>query len=301
MRAMPFRTASDYSVKFAPPRLRVGDALIESGKPAPTWDYLTTSTVVGGVQVDATELLRSTALDDLSGISATMQVDCASTGFRETVALPVVQAADHEAALQLVIGPHTVADQIEISYGLVLDRELEPRPSMAPYRRGSRVFASTQSHRFILEGDAAGFPTEAFAFGPAGLPKGAPWHLRFNLDSLEDPFMGAVRLFINTEHQASEQLLSGSPGLHRSVLFHSVLEQLLVTAADHNQAADADDWSELLSANHTEGSVGAVLSSLTTTYLEMALPAAMAAVRTDRARVLTKLRESAGLLLGDAR
>lgn len=301
MRAMPFRTASDYSVQFTPPSLRVGDIIVEAGKPAPTWDYLTTSTVLGGVRVDTAELLRSTALDDPGVISATMQVDCPSTGFRAMKVLPVLRAADHEAVMHLVIGPHTVADQIEITYGLVLTRDLAPQTSMAPYLRGSRVFASTQSHRFILEGDAAGFPTEAFAFGPAGLPKGAPWHLRFHVESLEDPFMGAVRLFINTEHPASDQLLSGAPGLHRSVLFHSVLEQLFITAADHGQGEGADDWSELLPASHSEGSVGAVLSALTNTYLEMALPTAMTAIRTDRARVLTKLRESAGLLLGDAR
>lgn len=299
MRAMPFRTASEESVEFGPPRLRLGDVFIEAGKPASTWDYLTTSTVLGSVRVDADELLRSTALTDLSGLSATMQVDCPSTGFRRIITLPAVEAVSHAALIQMEIGPHTVAEEIEVRYGLVLEHDYRPAPSMAPYKRGSRVYTGILSYRFLLEGDAAGFPTEAFEFGPAGYPSGAPWHLRFRVDSLEDPFMGAVRLFINTEHPASGQLLSGAPGIHRSVLFHSVLEQLLTEVADHESNEGVDDWDEQVSASHADGSVGAVLNDLAITYLGMVLPAAMKALRADRDRSLTKLREASGLLLGD--
>lgn len=289
MRAMPFRVASDKSVSFTEPSLRMGDRHIAAGDPAPTWDYLTWSTVSGGFSVDEDELLRSTALTDLAGLSACLQVDCQSTGFRSTKTVPVMSAISHEALLEMDLAPNTVAGEIEVRYGLVLERpNLETQQVMAAFRRGSRVYSLPRTYRFLLEGEASGFPTEAFDFGPTGYPTGAAWHVSFRADSPDEPFMGAVRLFINTKHPAAGTLLSGTPGIVRSVLFHGVLEQLLMTAADL--------WRDELSDDHEKGSVGAVLSELTGTYLGMTLPAAVAAIHGDRDRVLTKLRESTGLL-----
>lgn len=291
MRAMPFRVASDSSVVFTEPRLSMGDTVIVAGDPAPTWDYLTTSIVIGGFTVDESELLRSTALTDLAGLGAVLQVDCQATGFRCTTTVPVSSAIDHEALMQVELAPHKVAGEIEVRYGLVLEQQnLETLSSMAAHKRGSRVYSPPRIYRFLLEGVASGFPTEAFDFGPTGYPTGAAWHLSFRADSADEPFMGAARLFINTKHPAAGTLLSGNPGLIRSVLFHGVLEQLLLTAADL--------WRDELSAEHEEGSVGAVLQELTETYLGMALPATVAAIHGDRDRLLTKLREATGLLDG---
>ncbi len=300
MRAMPFRTASDAAVEFAEPRLQVGDLIIDAGDPSPTWDYLVSSSVFGRVKVHTNELLLSTGLTDLAAVSATLQVDCHATGFRHLVSVPILQTVDHVTRLQMGIEPHTVAGEIEVRYGLVLDKDCERQPNMAPFKRGSRVYTLARTYRFLLEGDGAGFPTEAFAFERTGYPGGAPWHLSFRAESLDDPFMGAVRLFVNTEHPAAEHLLSGSSNILRSVLFHGILEQLLVTAADRS-SHDIEDWDDEFSMNHEEGSVGAVLGNLTVTYLGMALPAAVAAIRHDRDRVLTKLRETAGLLNGGER
>lgn len=297
MRTMPFRTASDDSVEFSEPRIRVGEVLINAGDPVSTWDYLTEVSVIGNVKVSPDELLGSTGLSDLGGVSATLQVDCPATGFRNMAAVPVLCAVDKGTRLQLDIRPHTIAGEIEVRYGLVLEKERENEPTMAPFRRGSRVYTAARIYRFLLEGDGAGFPTEAFDFEPTGYPTGAPWHLSFRADSLDEPFMGAVRLFINTQHSASTALLAGKPGIPHSVLFHGVLEQLLVTMADRSSGLN-QGWAEGLSATHDEGSVGAVMNELTSTYLNMTLPVAMAAINADRDRVLTKLRETAGLLDG---
>lgn len=300
MRAMPFRTASDAAVEFSEPRLRVGDVMIYAGDPAPTWDYLASASVYGGVKVHANELLRSTGLTDLAAVSAILQVDCHATGFRQLVAVPVLQTVGHAVSLHMDIEPHAVAGEIEIHYGLVLERGCEQQQNMAPFRRGSRVYTLARTHKFLLEGDAAGFPTEAFDFEPTGYPDGAPWHLNFRAESLGDPFMGAVRLFVNTKHPASAELLSGASSISRSVLFHGILEQLLVTAADRG-SRDIEGWDDDLLVSHEEGSVGAVLGNLTSTYLGMSLAAAVTALRDDRDRVLTKLRATAGLLDGGER
>ncbi|MBB1517268.1 hypothetical protein H5398_15025 [Tessaracoccus sp. MC1679] len=290
MRAMPFRTASEASVQFTPPRLQVGDAIFEAGDAVPSWDFLAAPTILGFFRVEPDELLRSTGMRDLDGLSGTIQVDCRATGFRETVTVPVLSAVGAEAPLQVRIGPHTVAGELEVRYGLVLDREREVGLEMAASKRGSRVYTPTRSYRFPLEGDAAGFPTEAFDFEPTGYPSEACWHLNFRADSLDEPFMGAVRLFINTGHPAASTLLSGVASIHRSVLFHGVVEQLLVSAASR--------WSDELPTEYEEGTVGHVLQELSSTYLRMGLAEAISAVHGDGDRVFTRLRAATGLLEG---
>lgn len=290
MRAMPFRTASDDSVEFAAPRLQVGDAVFDAGDPVATWDYLATSTVLGGVRIDPDELRRSTAMADLDGLSAAMQVDCTATGFRETVTVPVLSAVGADALVQVRIGPHTVAGELNVRYGIVLEREREMGHEMSASRRGSRVYTPAKNFRFSLEGDAAGFPTEAFDFEPTAYPTEACWHLNFRADSLDEPFMGAVRLFINTRHPAASTLLSGTASIHRSVLFHGVVEQLLVSASNR--------WSDELPAEYEDGTVGHALHELAATYLHMGLAEAISALAGDSERLFTRLRAATGLLEG---
>ncbi len=62
MRAMPFRVASEASVRFSEPVLRIGDDIIQAGEPVPSWDYLSRVSVVGSFTVDADELCRTSGL-----------------------------------------------------------------------------------------------------------------------------------------------------------------------------------------------------------------------------------------------
>lgn len=165
MRAMPFRVASETSVHFVEPQLQVGDSLVAAGEPAPTWDYLTPVTVIGAFTINATELQLSTGIENLENISATIQVDCVSTGFRRTALSPVTLGTESQAPLRLGVARHTLAHEIEVRYGLVLSqRGSAPPDNMAAYRRGSRLYSSQKPFRFRLEGQGSGFPTEAFDF-----------------------------------------------------------------------------------------------------------------------------------------
>lgn len=96
---------------------------------------------------------------------------------------------------------------------------------------------------------------------------------------------------MNTGHHQADNLLSGKGGLAQSVLFHGVLEQMLLTVAD--------DWEVGSPTAYDEGTVGGVLDELTLAYLGMNLTAVVAAVRSDRrANLLAKLQESTGFLSG---
>lgn len=295
MRALPFRTAPEGSVAFSVPNLSLdGGALAAPGEPVRGWDYLAQVTISGNVAVEVDELLAATRLDSADDLAAYMQVDCPATGYRRVVEVPLPGTYGGPVTLQHVIPPHTVASELEVRYGVLLVTDLPESPELSPHLRGSRVFSDPKVHRFLLEGDGAGFPIEAFDFSLTGYPPGAPWHLKFNTDSPAEPFMGAVRLFINTAHPAAEALLSGRPGLERSVIFHGVLEQMLVTAAADWEHDTVLDWGE--------GSVGAVLEELAQTYLGgRDLASALQEVRVSRESALTKIREAASLLIGGAK
>ena len=82
--------------------------------------------------------------------------------------------------------------------------------------------------------------------------------------------------------------------MERSVIFHGVLEQMLVTAAADWEHDTVLDWGE--------GSVGAVLEELAQTYLGgRDLASALQEVRVSRESALTKIREAASLLIGGAK
>jgi len=71
------------------------------------------------------------------------------------------------------------------------------------------------------------------------------------------------------------------------VLLHGILEQLILTVADEDE--ELDEFFD-------EGSIGTVVDDLCQTYLGKPLAAVRTALKSDRDRTLTKLRDTAGLL-----
>lgn len=291
MRAMPFLVASSDSVEFREPQLRIGDLVHEPGDPVATWDYLSSIQVFSSVTVDPARLLEETGLEALDVINATIQIDCPATGFRRVNQVPV-SSDGSEIPLDVQVGPHLLASTVEIRLGLVLNRAL-PGGTLSAHRMGSRVHTDPRVFRFPLEGVGSGFPTEAFDFAKAGYPAGAAWRLNIKSGALDLPFSAAVRLMINTGHEKAGELLSGKPGLLQSVLFHGVLEHMLL--------AVADDESTTVAAGYDEGTFGAVLEELTDLYLGLPLSTAIEALGTDRSRVLAKLQETTSFLSGEER
>ena len=289
MRAFPHRVATKSAVTFAEPRLQMGGAEFAAGEPVTQWDYLATSVVVSSVSVDEAELLRSTGLVALTGIVGHLQVDCPTTGSRHSASVPLL-AAGETVSIEVRLEPNQVAQRIEVTQSVLLDRPdgHEP-PDLAAFRRGSRLWQADRAFRFILEGSASTFPTEAFDFTSARLPSTAAWKLQFEPDSLDEPYLGAVRLLLNSTHPQAPELLSGKPSLVQSVLFHSVVEQLLTTVADR--------FPGQLPTEFELDSVGEALNHLSTTYLGVPLVVAATRLRDDRAETLCQLQAGTSFLL----
>ncbi|MFK5160319.1 hypothetical protein ACI3QN_06800 [Propionibacterium freudenreichii] len=285
MRVMPFRVASDASITLSKPTLSFGETVVEAGDDVTGWDYLTPVTITGQFAVDPEELHRSTDLNDFEPVRVVMQVNCVSTGWRSYAVMPIPTVPPFSGQLILDIPANTVADALEVHYGIVLVADITADPhSTAPHMKGSRVFTDHRTHRFMLEGSQSGFPTEAFDFNTTSLPPQAPWHLQFNSSSLESPYRASVRLFINSSHPVGREFLNGPiPRRSRSVLYCDVLSQML--------AAVALRASDELPAAFEEGTTGAVLNGLCERHLGQNLSSTIAALRGEQpTRVFTELK-----------
>lgn len=286
---MPFRTASPESVSISEPRLHVQDEVFGPRDPVNLWDYMSEIHVTSEFRVDEESVLASTGLPDLESLAATVQVDCVRTGFRRVASKGLRTGSPTAVSVQ--VPAHTVAHELEVRSGLTLAHELLPNAQAIAHRKGSRLFWEQKRTRFELEGQGSGFPVEAFNFGSAGLPVDAAWKLNFDANDLERPFMAAVRLLVNSGHPRSSDILSGSAGLVQSVVFHGVLEQLLLTVADGDAATNV---------SFEEGTVGAVMDDLTHVYLGYGLHDAVQRLRLNRSLLLARLQGVSGFLQGTA-
>lgn len=292
MRAMPHRVASSSSATFAEPWIEVSGERFGPSEPVVPWDYLVDSTVSCSITVDEGAFLESTGLATTAGVVAVMQVDCRATGSRRMALTPLPKGTA-PVLMQVHLGPHEVAQQIEVTYSIVLNTpDRGETVDLVAFRRGSRLLSSSAPYRFILEGSASTFPTEAFDFGSAGLPREAAWKLQFDPESLDEPYLAAVRLFINTSHPSAPELLSGRASLAQSVLFHTIVEHLLLIVAER--------FDREVSSEFQADTVGEAIDHLARVYLGVSLATAVSMLKHDRSETICRLQAATSFLVGRA-
>jgi hypothetical protein len=112
-----------------------------------------------------------------------------------------------------------------------------------------------------LEGVGSRFPMEWLDFGGSGwLPNGAGWYLEWSPDEPDAPALGAIRLYLNQNHEAVRAAVTASaPEPHeraiREVIQYDVARGLILGAL----AADPTAWDE---AAKEPGSIASVVNRL---------------------------------------
>jgi len=212
---MPFLVADEESIRFENPTLHFRGAEIEAGETAPTWDYMIPMKVLGSLSLDRERFLNSTGLESLDGVVAVLQVDCPATGYRKLDVQPVPDHQSGDVKLGVSIPGHEVAVKLVVTYSVLLNVPDGPVPAnYSAHRKGSRLHSGTGKYVFILEGEGGGFPVEAFNFEHLNkYPSGAAWVLEFRGDSLNEPFLGVTRLYVNTNHERAQALLGEKQGV----------------------------------------------------------------------------------------
>lgn len=291
MRIMPFYQASE-SVTWSDPMVVVNGEIRSLDEPLSDWDYLTPIEIVTKFQINPEQFLEETYIREaegspLAGIDAVAQVDCLATGVRFVGRTPA-NGVNGSGSVVVEIPAGEVAESLEIQLSVVLAREDEEPHGVAATRTGSRLYTHPKKFKLQLEGCGGGFPTEAFPFSDLGLPSEATWYLSFDSSRLEDSFMTGVRLFVNTDHPRSADLLSNSDETLRSVLFTDIFGELI------GRVALLDDTSQL--NDFVEDSTGYVLNELTQVYLGRGLAEVVEDLRKEPARMRAKIQSATSFL-----
>ncbi|GAA1373636.1 hypothetical protein [Luteococcus sanguinis] len=280
---MPFNVADATAVETQEPVLRSGETQFLASEQVRAWDYLTPLQVVQQFHVNDLKFRSQTGLSDLSGIVLALQVDCPATGWRHIETADISKALDRDGFVELTVPPGAVGDAITISSWVLLDRPDTPGTmDRVAHLRGSRLHTGDMIWRVQLEGNGAGFPTEAIDFRTIGLPEDAPWHLAMRGADLDLPFMSAVRLQVNTGHPASKALRTGSVPQLQSALFHDVLLQMLLNVRESVLEEHQDSW--------PDESLGEVMDGLCANFVGVGLSEACQDLTDDQPQFLTRLK-----------
>lgn len=157
---------------------------------------------------------------------------------------------------------HGIASGYELSGQLQIDTLLvlaTARPSRVPLvatRAGSILWRDTYST--VVEGEAPRFPVETVDFaGTLWAPPGASWNLAWDPHDLRQPFLGAVRLMINSGSELVVKAVSRNDPDPTATAIRSVIQyevgRALIRGALLNDEFRQDP------AGFPEGTVGCVL------------------------------------------
>jgi hypothetical protein len=249
------------------------------------WDYESETSFELQPSFDVEEVLRTAQVDSTEDLAIVLLLDCPAVGERWHGAYLLSAYLDSDMSALEVAGPAGhLADAVRLSAHLVL-WERRSASSGSATRPGSRL-AWSKVQTVSLEGDGSRFPTEEVSFKALGL-ENAAWTVRASFTDMSDSFMSTVRLLINKDHPSSDMLLEQGPhhALAHSTLRMDVARQLLLGVAADRESfpAGSDDWED--------GSVGAVMSGLTTTFMRMDLVSALNLARSDPFKFERKIQE----------
>jgi hypothetical protein len=106
---------------------------------------------------------------------------------------------------------------------------------------GSILFQDRQAIEF--DDAASFFPVEVVDFESAHLHADAGWMLVWNVDDLDQPFLSAVRLYINATHTNVVRAVTGSPpspeaAAIRTAIYFDVAKSLILGALDNEDFVD---------------------------------------------------------------
>lgn len=292
IRMMPHRTASPACVGWGPWRISTGAEFRTLGGSIEKWDFGTESTLRGEAVIDAPELLRSTGLLSLDDILLVAQVECNSTFIRTTSSQFLSSAEDSIYKIDVCLEPGQYAGQLSASLHLVLGRGLPtPRDITVPSRMGARL-ASSDVLKLELGTSGSLFPTEALDFS-GSLPSGVPWILNVTYEDLDDAFMGAVRLFVNTAHPAGLVALNDEDAnakLVRSALRVDIARSLILRVASQERATFD------LSREFDAESIGHVVASFCRHRLKADLDSVARMITNDPIEFQARLQAGFGYL-----
>jgi uncharacterized membrane protein len=260
--AVPFRMAPAAAVAAAPWHMQNDDVVQPLPRVLPHWDYNQELELTRSIQIDVAAVLTTCGLTSADPLSLAAVWSCPGTPLRGRLAEAAVVHPGTGTATVFLRGTaegQALSGELKIDTQLVLYKE-RPRSSLlSASRAGSILWRDTFST--IVEGEAPRFPVELVDFSRTHwAPPGAAWYLSWNPHDLRQPFLGAVRLMINSTAVSVAKAVAKNEPDPASKAIRSTI-QFEIGRALLRGALLSDEFRYDM-AGFPEGTVGCVLSRL---------------------------------------
>lgn len=286
----PFRQAAAGSILPADWEVLSDTTWIPLGESLDAWDYATPVPLRRKVEVQLDEVRESCRLP--SGAPIALSVVWHSTGTNRRGSLVNVRVEDDQIILAASLPGQNLGGQLRLHTRLILSGANPDPVPLAPRRPGSILWED----RIVvhLEGESPMFPVEVVSFPEIGLPEGAAWYLDWNPSELDHATLGAIRLFVNSDHETVHRAVTAPKADDEaraviSTLRWDLLRQLV------EGALDVEDFDP--STEYAPGSLGRSLRSALTTAFGRESAGGLRSLRTiDRSRFDARIQAAAALL-----
>jgi hypothetical protein len=218
----------------------------------PHWHYATDLVVERNISADIEAIRREARLNAGDSILGTLIWRSTSTGLQGSS--PPVTLGSGPNELRVSVPGREIGGQLRLRTVVSARASAKGvRDYLAFHRSGSTLWSD--EFVMLLEGDSSRFPTEALSFSATGVgARNCAWRLEIDTSDLYAPALSALRVVLNTDHDAYSRL-AGPPGnpeseVTRHFLAYDIARQLVVTALTRE---------DLVPADYEQGSIGDVL------------------------------------------
>ena len=241
--AFPFLTIPDELVEATPWRVAVdGDEFREDPRFLQGWDYNSTIRIEREIRIAPEKVFRALRLNRpfLKLVARWGTGEGNKPTFVHLLQDQPIPGIGLEDVTTLTISGNIPARNLAGKLFLELFIILRVAPlsretPLAPSHKGDVLWHDT--HVISLEGGGNRFPVSSTSF-PAHL-QGALWYLDLDPEAVEEPFLSAVRLYLNSDREDFlERIEQGDPVLEQAMMTDVVIQLVATALSDEARLQD---------------------------------------------------------------
>lgn len=209
-------------------RCAPGDWIVESPEQRlagylPDWDYQKDTVLCRTLEIDLAGIRADCGLSKDGGVRISAGYHCQSTMCREAIRPFVLPLEDDRRRVDLTIRVtgSEIARDLDLFTEVLLDTRGSSTGPLVPRRSGTRLWSDTA--RVRVEGSGPRFPIELVSFQEVGFPGRAGWVLDWGSRDFNRPVLGAIRLLVNSDHEAIAEAVTDPAGSDPSAAIASAI------------------------------------------------------------------------------